>query len=328
VIFLIYGDDDVGVEEALAAMKAAASPEGLGDINVTRLDGQALTPAELTAAAFTMPFMADRRLVVVKRLMSRFDPRPQARAGAAKREEVKPWTELAGQLEELPATTDLVFADGPVARGNSLLQRLRRIAEERVFALPRGNELSQWVVKRASVHGVDIEPRAAAALADAVGRQPMVLDSELRKLALSRDGQRIRHEDVQRMVAYVREATIFQAVDAVVEARTGDAIRMVRQIVDGGQPASYVITMIARQVRLLLLAKELRSQRVTPGEIGQRLKLPGFAVDRTRRQEARLPYERLTRMHRQLIDADLAMKTTGVDEQLALDLLIAEMSVG
>ena len=46
------------------------------------------------------------------------------------------------------------------------------------------------------------------------------------------------------------------------------------------------------------------------------------------RQEARLPYERLARMHRQLVETDLAMKTTGVDEQLALELLIAEMSLG
>jgi DNA polymerase III delta subunit len=97
---------------------------------------------------------------------------------------------------------------------------------------------------------------------------------------------------------------------------------------DGGQPATYVITMIGRQVRLLLLAKEMRAQRVTPREMGQRLKLRGFAVDRALRQEARLPYERLARMHRQLVDTDLATKTTGVDEQLALELLIAEMSLG
>ena len=328
MIYLIYGDDEVGVEEELRSMKAAASPDGLGDINVTSLDAQALSPDELTAAAFTVPFMAERRLVIVKRLLSRFETRTPSRSGASGRQEVKPWTDLAGQLGDLPATTDLVFADGPVGRGNPLLRKLRPMAQERVFQLPRGNELSQWVVQRASVHGVEIEPGAAAALAEAVGRQPMILDSELKKLALSRDGQRIRQEDVQRMVVYVREATIFQAVDAVVESRTGDAIRMVQQIVDGGQPASYVIIMIARQVRLLLLAKEMRAQRVSPREMGQRLNLPGFAADRVQRQESKLTYERLTRMHRQLVDTDLAMKTTGVDEQLALELLIAEMSLG
>jgi DNA polymerase-3 subunit delta len=272
--------------------------------------------------------MADRRLVIVKGLLSRFETRAPSRSGTPKRQEVQPWTELAERLGELPTTTDLVFADGAVGRGNPLLKKLKPMANEKVFQLPRGNELSQWVVKRASAHGVEIEPRAASALADAVGPQPMMLDSELKKLALSRDGQRIRQEDVHLMVVYVREASIFQAVDAVVEGRTGDAIRMVRQIIDGGQPATYVISMIARQVRLLLLAKEMRSQRVASREMGQRLKLPGFAVDRALRQEARIPYERLTRMHRQLVDTDLTMKTTGVDDQLALELLIAEMSLG
>ncbi|MCL0029143.1 DNA polymerase III subunit delta [Dehalococcoidia bacterium] len=328
MIYLIYGDDNVGVEELLKAMKAAASPDDLGDINVSMLDGQALATDELTAAAFTVPFMADRRLVIVKRLLSRFDIQPQSRVGTARREEVRPWIDLVDELGEMPATTDLVFTDGSVSRGNRLLQRLRRIAEERVFLLPKGNQLSQWVVRRAAAHGVDIEPRAAVALAEAVGHQPMVLDSELAKLALSTDDQRIRREDVQNMVVYVRELTIFQAVDAVVEGRTGDAIRMVRQIVDGGQPVSYVITMIARQVRLLLLVKELRSQKVEPREMGQRLNLPSFAADRARRQEARFPYERLARIQRQLVKTDLAIKTTDVDEQLALDLVIAEMSLG
>jgi DNA polymerase-3 subunit delta len=333
LIYLIYGDDEVGVEEALAAMKAtAASTDGLGDINVTILDAeggaQALTPDELAAAAFTVPFMADRRLVIVKRLLSRFEPRTPSRSGGSTRQDVRPWVELAGRLGELPDTSDLVFTDGPVGRRNALLQKLKPMAQEKVFQLPTGSELSRWVVQRASAHGVEIEQGAAAALADAVGRQPMILDSELKKLALSVDGQPIRQEDVRRMVVYVRESTIFEAVDAVVEGRTGDAIRMVRQIVDGGQPASYVITMIARQLRLMLLAKEMRAQRVAPREMGQRLKLPGFAADRVRRQEARLPYERLTRMHRLLIDADLAMKTTGIDEQLALELLIADMSLG
>ena len=335
MIYLVYGDDEVGVEEELASMKRVASPEGVGDINVTILDAkgdsQALTPDELTAAAFTMPFMADRRLVIVKQLLSRFETRAPSRTSMSRRpgsQEVQPWTDLADHLGELPPTTDLVFADGALDRRNPLLQKLKPMAQDRAFQLPRGNDLSQWVVQRASVHGVEIEPRAAFALADAVGRQPMILDSELKKLVLSRDGGRIREEDVHRMVVYVRESSIFQAVDAVLEGRTGDAIRMVRQIVDGGQPATYVITMIARQVRLLLLAKEMRAQRVAPRDMGQRLRLPGFAVDRALRQEARLPYERLTRMHRQLVDTDLAIKSTSVDEQVALELLIAEMALG
>jgi DNA polymerase-3 subunit delta len=331
LIYLIHGEDDVSVEEAVAAMKANAGPAELRDVNVTMLEANGLTPEELAAAAFTIPFMADRRLVIVRGLLSRFERGRNSRSsgGSGQRNAIGPWTELAGQFDGLPPTTDLVFMDGLLSGNNSLLTKLKPLGKEKVFALPRGNEIGSWISHRAARHGMDIEPRAVAALADSVGRQPRILDAELQKLALYRDGQPVRQQDVERMVAYVREASIFQAVDAVVEGRTGDAIRMARQITDAGQPAIYVITMIARQVRLLLLAKDMRSRRVPQNEIGQRLRLPSFAVKRTLRQENRLSFQRLKQIHRKLVDTDLAMKsTTSMDDQLTLEMLIAELSLG
>ena len=332
MIYLIHGEDDVSVEETVAAMKADAGPAELRDVNVTVLEANSLTPEELAAAAFTIPFMADRRLVIVRGLLSRFERGRYSRSnsnGNSQRNAVGPWIELGGQLEGLPPTTDLVFTDGLLTGNNTLLTKLKPLSKEKVFALPRGNEIGSWISQRAAKHGMDIEPRAVAALADSVGRQPRILDAELRKLALYRDGQPVRQQDVERMVAYVREASIFQAVDAVVEGRTGDAIRMARQITDAGQPASYVITMIARQVRLLLLAKDMRTRQAPSNEIGQRLRLPSFAVTRTLRQESRLSFERLKHMHHKLVDTDLAMKSmSSMDDQLTLELLIAELSLG
>jgi DNA polymerase-3 subunit delta len=329
LIYLIYGEDDVSVEEAVAEMKANAGPDELRDVNVTVLDSNSLTPEELAAAAFTIPFMADRRLVIVRGLLSRFERGRNARAGGqGKRNAVGPWTELAGQLGDLPPTTDLVFMDGLLSSNNTLMTKLKPLGKEKVFSLPRANEIGGWISRRAAHLGMEIEPRAVAALADSVGRQPRILDSELRKLAMYRDGQPITQQDVERMVAYVREGNIFQTVDAVVEGRTGDALRMARQITDAGQPASYVVMMIARQIRLLLLAKDMRTYRVPPNEIGQRLRLPSFAVNRALRQESRLSLQRLTQIHRALVEADLAVKTTSVDEQLNLEMLIAELSLG
>ncbi|MCH8310637.1 MAG: DNA polymerase III subunit delta [Chloroflexi bacterium] len=331
MIYLIYGEDDVSVEEAVAAMKANAGPDELRDVNVTVLESSNLTPEEVASAAFTIPFMADRRLVIVRGLLSRFERGRSSRSngrGQGQRNVVAPWVELAGQLDDLPPTTDLVFMDGPLSGSNSLLTKLKPLGKVKVFSLPRDSEIGSWISHRAAKHGMDIEPRAVAALADSVGRQPRILDAELRKLALYRDGQTVRQEDVERMVAYVREGNIFQAVDAVVEGRTGDALRMARQITDAGQSASYVIIMIARQIRLLLLAKDMRTHRAPPNEIGKRLQLQPFAVNRALRQEGKLSLERLTQMHRKLVEADLATKTTSMDEQLALELLIAELSLG
>ncbi len=326
MIFLLYGEDDVGVEEALAKMKEAAGPEDLRDVNVTVLQGADLTPEDLAMAAFTLPFMTDRRLVVVKGLLTRFQRQGSSRGGGG-RKELEPWLALVAQLENLPDVTGLVFVDAALVRNNSLLAKLKPIARERVFALPRGTEFQGWIAQRAVARGVDIEPAAIAALADAVGRQPRLIDAEIQKLGAYNEDGRVTRDDVQLMVAYVREVGIFETVDAVVEGRTGDAIRMVRQIVEGGDPAIYVITMIARQVRLLLLAKDLRANNVQRNELPKRLGVPPFAVDRTLRQEGRLSFQRLREIHRRLVDTDLAMKSTSIDDDLALEMLIAELSL-
>ena len=79
---------------------------------------------------------------------------------------------------------------------------------------------------------------------------------------------------------------------------------------------------------MLLLAKDLKQRRVPSVEMGQRLRLSGFPLRKTLEQEPRFPYERLVYIHRKLLEADLSVKTGGVDDQLVLDMLIGELAAG
>ena len=148
----------------------------------------------------------------------------------------------------------------------------------------RGNGLSQWVRKRAKIRGVEIEPRAAQSLTDMVGPELRVLDSEIQKLAAyGRDGT-IANADVQALVSNTREASIFMAVDAVIEGRPGVALGHVGKLMQAGSSAGYVLAMLARQVRLLMLAKDLRRQGVAHDEMGSRLGVSGYPLRKTLEQ--------------------------------------------
>jgi DNA polymerase-3 subunit delta len=176
-------------------------------------------------------------------------------------------------------------------------------------------------------NGTDIESRAVEALAEAIGGDLRVIAVELEKLSLYRRGQPVRHQDVQELVSYTREANIFQAVDAMMEGRPNVALTLVHQLLQSGRPSSNVFSMVARQVRLLILAKDLRAQGVRPAEQGKRLGLSGYPLSKTQEQERRFSGRRLVELHRLLLEADISIKTTGVDEELVLDTLIAEMSL-
>ena len=337
MIELIYGEDTPAVEDATARLVANAGPEDLRDVNCVTLQAERLTPDAVSAAAFTVPFMADNRVVVVKGLLTTFERRRPGRGGSSGgsgggsggrgRDPLGAWSDFIEQLPSLPPTTHLAFADGGGLAGNNpMLRKLKPLSEIREFGLPRDRDMPGWIANRARAIGVSIEQRACATLADAVGRQPMLIDSELRKLSLYCDGRQIRVDDVQTMVAYVREANIFQAVDAVIDGRTGVALRLVGKIMDDGGSASYLMAMFARQVRLLLLASDLLSQNQPQEEIGRRIRVYGWALNKTLQQARRASPERLRYMHARIVETDLLLKTKPIEERLALDMLVADLT--
>ena len=331
MIHVLFGGDELSLEECLDSLKAAIEPAELRDVNIITLSAQDLGLEQLRATCDTVPFLAERRLVVVRGLLGQFEPRPGAtrgsRASSGESRRLGAWEGLAEYLPKVPETTHLALVDDRLTERNSLLAKVRPLAEVKTFPLPTGRALQQWIRERSAKREVEIDPRAVAVLAEAVGTNLRVLDLELQKLSLRCWGRRAMIEDVEELVAYAKEASIFAAVDAAIEGRPGAAIRLVHQLLDSGRPAAYVLTMIARQVRLLLLAKDLKAQGVTPGQMGGRLSLSGYPLRKTLEQESRLSHERLAAIHRRLLETDVSIKTGELDEQVAMDLLVAEMAM-
>ena len=82
MIYLIYGEDSLSVEETLASLRVDSGPDELYDVNTTTLNGASVSMAELEAAWSTIPFMADKRIVVVRGLLARME---RGRGGGSSR---------------------------------------------------------------------------------------------------------------------------------------------------------------------------------------------------------------------------------------------------
>ena len=119
------------------------------------------------------------------------------------------------------------------------------------------------------------------------------------------------------------------AVDAVLERRSGQALQLITRLLDGGGTVSYVLAMLARQVRLVLLAQELLRDRVPQGEMGARLGIASaYPLRKTLDQARRSRPEAMRQLHGMLLEADIAIKTGEMEEQLALDVLVVRFCHG
>ena len=297
--------------------------------NTTTLDGQQLTLDQLRAVCETVPFLAERRLVIVNGLLGRFEPKSKSRRRgktASITNQQNEYKSFASHITQIPDSTTLVLIDGRIKSSNPLLRELSAKAEVRSFPLLRDAKLRQWIQQRVTEAGGSISLQAADLLARFVGGNLWIMANEIDKLVLFTAGRRIEEEDVRTVVSYAQEANVFAMVDAILEFRGGEAERLLRQLLQRGAAPAYLLVMLSRQTQMIVRMKELRGQRKSKAEIQDKLGLTSdFVLRKVSEQAGRHSMARLREVYHKLLEADLSIKTGRFDGELALNILIAEL---
>lgn len=313
MLYLFHGPDEFARSEALAVLRASL-PADLADLNTTTLDGRKLRLDELISACEALPFLADRRLVIVTDVLKHI------KAG-------KERDELRAYLERVPPTGDLVFVESEdFDKRSSLFTYLKKHARVQEFQPRTGSDLLHWVNERAERLDVRLDSAAAQHLVDYVGNDGRTLITELVKLAsyVGRGG-RITVGVVDLLVQDNHEQNLFAFIDNLSLRRRSLALHGVRSLLAEGQAATYILFMLARQVRILLGVQELNAQRLRSDDIAARLGQKPFVVRKALEQVRGYRPGELEALHDRLLELDHAIKTGRMQADVALEILVIEV---
>jgi DNA polymerase-3 subunit delta len=328
LLHVLIGADDYSRRQALEDIK-----KGIGDAtalvsNTTIFDGRTVTPEQLRNACETVPFLAEKRLVIVEGLFERYESasrngRKKASRRAEPGEEIKKWVDIT---RGIPPFAELVLTGGDTRASNPLLRELLPLTKVRSFPTLKTAELSQWVERRVKDAGGTISPRAVGTLVRFVGSDLWAMANEVDKLILYTSGRRIEEADVKSVVSHAREESVFTLVDAVLEFRGGVAQEALQQLLRQGAAPVQLLAMIARQVRIIFLVKEMRARGKSRAEIQARLGLTSdFLVRKAWEQSEKYPPGRLRELYHRLLETDVSIKTGQMEGEIALDILVAEL---
>jgi len=297
------------------------------EANRHRLLASQAKPGELLSMCNALPFMDDYRLIVVEGLLGTAESqgRSRRRGSSAESGVAGQWQSLGEALPQMPDTTILIFTDGALGANNPMLRMLRPVSEVEELSAPSGEALARWVKSTVEAKGASISPSANRSITDLVGNDLWTLDQELEKLALYCAGREIQESDVGEMVSQVREASIFAAVDAMIEGRPNIALRLLHQLKDDGREAPYIVGMVERQLRLLALARDSIDRGLPQSELKGRLGTSSdFVVRKTAEQARRHSMPEIVWRYNRLLETDLAIKRGRLEPDLALELLVGE----
>ena len=331
MLYILWGQDDFSLHGALKKIRGGMGDQALLATNTTTFEGQQTTIDQLRAVCETVPFLAEKRLVIVNGLLERFEPK--GRSSRLKRKKTTPIADqqneyklLGAYLSQILDSTVLILIDNRVTNKNPLFKELAAKAEVKSFPLLKKDKLCQWIQRYVTKEGGSISPPAIGLMAGLVGGNLWIMTNEINKLILFTAGRRIEEKDVKMIVSHAQEINVFAMVDAFLEFKVRVAEQLLHRLLQRGATPAYLLVMLLRQVQMIVRAKELRSQGKSEVEIQGKLGLTSeFVWRKILEQTARYPMERLKEVYHKFLETDLSIKTGRYGGELALSLLIAEL---
>ncbi len=328
-MYILSGQDDFSLAQSLKEIKEEMGDQAILAAGTTTLDGQQVTLDQLRTVCETVPFLAGRRLVIIKGLLERFEPRGKSRRQRKTTrvtDRQNEYKSLSVCIGEMPDSTILVLIESRITNNNPLFRELTGKAVVKTFPLLRDAELRQWIQRRVKEEGGSLSPQAVDLLTKLVGGNLWIMASEINKLVLFTSGRRIEEEDVKAVVSYAQQTNVFAMVDAIVEFKAELAEQLLQQLLQRGDAPAYLLFMLSRQMQMIVRARELRKQGQPKIEIQHKLGLTsGFALGKTLEQASRYSLPRLKEVYHRLLEADLSIKTGKYGAELAFNILVAEL---
>jgi DNA polymerase-3 subunit delta len=313
-ILFLYGNDEFAIARRLADLQSRHDKDGM---NTARLEARTVSEDELNNAVNAMPFLTDRRLV--------FLSNPSARTSApAARQKFLDFL-LAGPPSTLVVMHELI--EPREAAKHWLVRRVEKgDFKAETFFMPRLKDIPGWIVNEAKRQKGQIEPAAAARLAEMVGEDTRIAAQEITKLLTYVDFARpVTVADVESVSIVSAQGDVFALVDALASGDGKRSQRVLRQLLED-EDAFALWGMVIRQFRLLLQAREILDGRGNRIDIQKTLRVHEFVAGKISDQSAHFSMSALEKIYHRLLEMDEAAKTGEMPLDVALEMFVVELT--
>ena len=331
-VYLLYGEEAYLKKQYKNRLTKAMIPDG-DTMNYAYYEGKGINPAELIDLAETMPFFAERRLIVVENSNFFKNATP----------------DLADYLKSMPDTACFLFVENEVDKRGKMYKAVKE--KGRIVEMGRQDEktLIYWIAGHVKREGRQIKESTIRYLLSKSGTDMENLEKELEKLftytlpeevfpggnsadsgereaEVPKQSREITVEDIDAICTTQISNKIFDMVEAVAAKQQKKALNYYYDLLALKEPPMRILYLLARQFRLLLEVKDLLGRGHDKAQIAKTAKLHPFVAVKYMRQCKTFSKAELRVIMEEAAGMEELVKTGRLNDVMSVEIFIVKFS--
>ncbi len=309
-IYLLYGEEAYLRKQYRDRLRNALAAEG-DTMNYSYFEGKDISVGAVIDLAETLPFFADRRVIVVEN-SNLF------KSGGEK---------MAEYLASPAQAAYFVFVETEIDKRSKLFKTVSAKGTAVEFPVQNEATLKKWILGMIKKEGKQITGNALDFFLEKTGTDMENIRKELEKLmCYCMDKDAVSEQDIGEICTHRAGNHVFDMVNAIADKRQKKALDLYYELLALKEPAMRILFLIARQFNTLMQVKELKGKGYDNKTIGGKVGLPPFIAGKYAAQAAKFKKEDLRGALEACVEAEEAVKTGRMNDVMSVELLIVRYS--
>ena len=344
--YLFFGEEDYKKKIFKNLLKSKV-PYG-DSVNLSQFDGKDLNYSELYEIAMTLPFFAEKRLIIVENT-NKFQQRKKKDDAKNKNSdaetnqnddggyEVKAFDEEKEEraekeilkiLEELPKTTCIAFFESKAAKNKKIFKKIAEIGVCEPCEKDSDSEIIKWIQKGFKSFGIYCDSKTASFLLERVGSDYTMLSQEVKKIASFVTGkEKVEQKDIEAISHESIESKIFNMLDAMCDKNQKLVLDKYFDMLQNKEEPLMILAMIRRQFRIMLQVAELSNKGYSENELFKEFKIQSFVVQKMKNYLTKyFKMKDVINALEKINETDKAIKSGNLNSQIGVEMLLIELS--
>lgn len=315
--YLFCGADEALMKEMIKTIKGKVLNSAFEDLNYVQFDGKTVDMETVINTCDTIPFMDERKIVVIFRA----DFLGESEDKAAN----KNYEALSSYLNNPAKHTILivyyVFSEDR-EKPSYKIKKLEKKASVAKFDKLKGFNLEKKVKDIFDEKGKNVGKIELKLFCEGLENNLETIKNEVEKLCSFTLDREITKQDIIKMLPPKADNDIFDLVDCVSQKKVDAALDIINELLFKGEKLTFILYMIERQFNLLLQLKLGLEQRKTKDMLAKELKMNPYICEKMITQSKRFSLDNLKSAIEECLNSEEVLKSSSFDSKTEIELLI------